>query len=251
MPPISSNAARVFLLLAAGGLGSALAGAARADVLKVDVGQSAFPAAEAPLTALTLTDADVGAASFTTGAGAVAASVAVSTIATQGVVKGSADGLHIAPGPQPDGGFAGAYLSTGFGSIDIAFTAGTQTELALLWGSVDPSNEAGSGLGPNYLTFKRAGAAVATYSSDDLRAAAFTELAGTDISFDVIYAVLTDTSGAFDEVVLSSAITSFEAAGLSVGSRATSVSEPAALTALGTGLLGLSLLRRRKAPARL
>ena len=206
----------------------ALASAALAAPITIEA--STMPFALAGFTTLNLANAALGSgSSFTVGQATVAFD---GLAADQGVVKGSVTGEYAAPVTDTAGDtFARKYLSTGdAGTIDITF-AHPRTALALLWGSIDPSNEIEFFNGTEEV-------GVIDGSDIDASAAGFQGVGGSD------YVMLTSTVR-FDNVRLSSGAYSFEFAELGSATDPTNVHEPASFAILGAGLLGLVSLRRR------
>ena len=171
----------------------------------------------------------------------------------QGIVQGAAAMLHAIPvagvsGNTPlflTGGYgsatttdptqSGSYLSTGGAGAQITITFATpQTSLALLWGSIDASNQVtlsgGSIVGSDTLTGSQL-QGVAGFAGNGFQ--------GVNGS---AYVSLTDT--AFTTITLSSQVPSFEVAA-TVGSNVPfSVPEPVSLIVLGVSLANLGLARQ-------
>ncbi len=150
----------------------------------------------------------------------------------QGIVKGALPGAYNPPVTDVAGdSFSGRFLSTGnTGYINIAFTKPQQT-LALLWGSVDASNQ---------ITFLDDNQVVGTVTGSDIDASAsgFQGYGGS-------FYVLLSSAVKFDDIEISSGTPSFELAELRTDPSEIPIHEPASVTLLGAGLLGLLGLRRR------
>lgn len=206
----------------------AAAPAALADPITIEA--STTPFAVTGFTTLNLANAALGSgASFTVGQ----ATVSFDGLADdQGVVKGSAPGEYAAPVTDAAGDtFARKYLSTGdAGFIDMTF-AHEKTALALLWGSIDLSNQ---------IEFFNGTRDVGLITGADIDGTAqgFQGVGGSD------YVMLTSTAR-FNNIRLSSGAYSFEFAELGSAADPTDVHEPASFAILGAGLLGLASLRRR------
>ncbi len=211
----------------AGGCLVSLAGARSAQA-QITVDESLTGVPTPGFTTVTMPGA-LGIATFTSGDATVTFN---GTASDQGVVNGTVPSLHAEPiiGPSGDG-YAGNYLSTGdTGFINISF-ASPQLSLALLWGSVDLSNQ---------IEFLNNGIVVGTVTGANIDA-----LADGNEGYGGSFYVLLNSSAVFDDIELSSGIVSFESAELEVNPTNFNVPEPDSLGMVGAGLLGLVLARRR------
>ena len=176
----------------------------------------------------------------------------------QGVVNGSASGLHATPvGGVTSGGTAeyltadygsslttdiaksGNYLSTGSGSITITF-ATPQTSLALLWGSIDTGNTLSlNDLASYVVTGTAVQTAAAGFASNGYQGAGGSAY------------VIVNSSSSFTTATFSSPTPSFEfsAVAASNGNFTALTPEPNSLLLIATGLLACGLLVRRYSPA--
>jgi hypothetical protein len=211
---------------------AALAWVSPASADPITILESSTPISTAGFNALGLGAASLGsAAPYTYGQDTVSF---VGVASNEGVVRGSSPGAYAAPVTDAAGDlFGGKYLSTGnTGYINIGFATPRQA-LSLLWGSVDMSNQ---------ITFLDGTTIVAVITGADIDANATGSqgVGGSDY-------VLLDSSVKFNDIEISSGVTSFELAEIRTDRSDIPVHEPASLAVFGAGLLGFAGLRRRRA----
>lgn len=178
-------------------------------------------------------------------AGGVSGGITVSFEPDGQTVVGASDGLYAAPfismsngapfgDPTVSGADATRYLTTGLGSATLTMP-GNQVYLGLLWGSVDNFNN---------LEFFSGAVSVGTVNGTDIFAAA----AGDQGVNGTFYANIV-SSMSFDRVVATSSSYAFEFDNVAYNPTAPGdpVPEPLSLGLLGLGVLGMGLVRRRKA----
>lgn len=183
--------------------------------------------------------------------------VTFNTIATEGVVRGSASGLYAQPVAGTSNG-SPTYLTGGYGSaqttsasaggnylstggsgsyITIAFTT-VQQSLALLWGSIDTGNTVSfldaSGNVEDTLTGKQVQTLAAGFASNGYQGAGGSA-----------YVTATESLG-FSAVRFASANPSFEFAGVAASSGVFYVPEPISMALFGSGLAMVGLVRTRR-----
>ena len=169
---------------------------------------------------------------------------------------GSASGVYAAPflsgnngngfGPggtnQPDGQDTTVYVSAGSNAaptpnaqVEIIFP-GIQSYLGLLWGSVDSYNT---------IAFYNGASLVGTFTG----ASVLANPSGDQGLNGTRYVnIISDAAGTdFNRIVLTSSQFAFEVDNLAF-SPTVPVPEPASIALLGMGLLGLGMVRRRRAP---
>ena len=182
--------------------------------------------------------------------------ISFSVAAGQGVVNGPSSGNYAVPvggatGGQPEYltgnygsslttnvGASGNYLSTGTGSITITFTS-NKYAFAMLWGSIDSFNT---------VTLLQGATSIGVVTGTDAAAAlgnGFTATGGQGAGGSGY--IILNSASAFNAITFSSTTPSFEFTGI-VGSTAQiGIPEPMGLALFGSGLLGIALVRRRRA----
>jgi hypothetical protein len=139
-------------------------------------------------------------------------------------------------------GSSGNYLSTGGGTITITFKT-AQTAFALLWGSID-----GTGTNMNRVTVENGSTVVGTVTGADAASAlgnGFEPNGGQGTGGSGYITINSGT--AFTTLVFTSMQPSFEFTGIVGSTDPIGTPEPMSLAMLGTGLLGLGAVLRRRA----
>jgi len=172
--------------------------------------------------------------------------------ANQGIVRGALGGQYAIPiagtsggGPlyltgdfgsalSASAGDAGNYLSTGVGTITLAFGS-AQTAFLMLWGSIDDYNTA---------EFFNGATLVQSVGGTEVAALVGASPNGFQGFGGSAYVLF--SGAAFDRIAFSSTTNSFEFAALIGSTQPFAVPVPAGLALFGMGLLGLGLLRGRR-----
>jgi hypothetical protein len=171
------------------------------------------------------------------GTGVVHAAGVISTFSENGITYTSLSGTSEIRNPPSDGDGAvpfntnARYISVlGGGELDLTF--GQSNKLGLYWGSIDAYNT---------IEFKLNGVTVANLGGSDLLLQASLNADGNQGSYNSNRFVwLTDTNGAFNEVVLRSSSNSFEFMNVQA------VPEATTWAMMILGFLGLGFLGYRK-----
>jgi hypothetical protein len=243
---------RLLAALLAGTAIAALAGPAQASPLTITASLYNPPVTAGASTVIDLTgitpasDATITTSAYT---------ISFSVTAGQGVVQGPLSGAYAVPVAGASGGqplyltgnygsaltpniaSSGNYLSTGVGTITIAFTS-EQTAFAMLWGSIDSFNA---------VTFLQGTTTVGTVAGDDAATALGNgfEANGSQGAGGSGYVIVNSTT-AFNTITFSSTTPSFEFAGIVTSVDPIGIPEPISLALFGAGLAGLGAVRWRR-----
>ena len=244
---------RLLAALLAGTAIAALAGPAQAGPLAITASLYSPPTTSGATTVINLTGITPPSSAAVQGSGY---SISFSVPAGQGVVNGAMSGAYAVPvagasagqplyltgnygsALTPNIGASGNYLSTGIGSITLAFIS-DQTAFAMLWGSIDDFN---------LVTFLEGSTTIGTVSGNDAAAALGNgfEPNGSQGAGGSGYIIVNSTQ-AFNTIIFSSTSPSFEFTGIIGSTAEIGIREPVSLALLGSGLAGLGLIRRRRA----
>ncbi len=172
--------------------------------------------------------------------GGTSGGVTVSFTPDGEAVQDSLGGKYAAPylsndngalfGDSSNGADTTTYLTTGLGSVTLGLP-GRTNYLGLLWGSVDAYNT---------LSLYNGATLVGSITGSLV-----TANANGDQGIDGTYYVNITSTEPFNKVVASSSQYSFEFDNVAYGK--TAVPEPATITLLGVGLIGLGIARRKPA----
>lgn len=226
------------LLLTGAMLGLSMGGIAHADAITFFGSPTTILQGTTPVAAIAGTTGDVTVQTNTPGA----------------IVTGSATNLYAAPITADGTAYTGAYFSTGLttpsiangspsvtptsnGVIDFSFSQ-QQRYFGLLWGSVD-----GQTGYENVLSFYNSSGLIGSVTGAEIAAAANVPATGVRTQGGSAY-ININVAGGYNEVVAGSQKVSFEFAAVTASTQ--TVPEPDSLLLLGTGLLGLAMLLRRR-----